>query len=215
MERQRFAPIAQAEKRRFAPGETAQPEQFSPGDFILTHSNSFYGWLIRFGQRLRFRGEDRKYGWWNHAAVIVSTDGDLIEALNAGVRRTNTTTYALTDYTLVHLQPSLADEHDRKQIVAFANWCLGQPYGWFTIASIAFSLITGGKFTFGFEGQSICSGLVARSLERTSAIFNRTPSHIMPADLAKYFQVEPPPPGSIIGTPPPPPPKFRHASQPN
>ena len=112
MERQPFAPIAQAEKRRFAPGETAQPEQFSPGDFILTHSNSFYGWLIRFGQRLRFRGEDRKYGWWNHAAVIVSTDGDLIEALNAGVRRTNITAYASTDYTLVHLQPSLADERD-------------------------------------------------------------------------------------------------------
>ena len=111
MERQPFAPIAQAEKRRFAPGGTAQPEQFSPGDFILTHSNSFYGWLIRFGQRLRFRGEDRKYGWWNHAAVIVSTDGDLIEALNAGVRRTNITAYASTDYTLVHLQPSLTDEH--------------------------------------------------------------------------------------------------------
>ena len=46
---------------------------------------------FRFGQRLRFRGEDEKYGWWNHAAVIVSTDGDLIEALNAGVTRTNIT----------------------------------------------------------------------------------------------------------------------------
>src|SRR5438552_17400807 len=113
MERQPFAPIAQAEKRRFAPGEAAQPAQFSPGDFILTYSNSLYGWLIRFGQRLRFRGEDRKYGWWNHTAVIVSRDGDLIEALSAGVRRTNSTAHASTDYTLLHLHPSLHDEHHR------------------------------------------------------------------------------------------------------
>lgn len=58
--------------------------------------------------------------------------------------------------------------------------------------SIAYSLLTGGKFTFGLEGQAICSGLVARAMERTGAIFNRTPSHIMPADLAKYYKVEPP-----------------------
>jgi hypothetical protein len=38
----------------------------------------------------------------------------------------------------------------------------------------------------------ICSGLTARCQERTNAIFNRTPSHIMPADLAKYYGVEPP-----------------------
>ncbi len=68
-----------------------------------------------------------------------------------------------------------------------------------TIVSIALSLMMGGKFTFGFDGQAICSGLVARALERTSAIFNRDPAHIMPADLAKYFGVEPPPPGSDRG----------------
>jgi uncharacterized protein YycO len=168
--------------------------------------------LIRFGQRLRFSGEDRKYCWWNHAAMIVSSDGDLVEALNAGVRRTHITAYGSTEYTLVHLQPTVANQHDREQSIGFATWCLGQPYDWLTIASISLSLITGGKFTFGFEGQSICSGLVARSLERTSAIFNRTPSHIMPADLAKYFQVEPPPEGTKIGTPPSPPPHFRHGS---
>jgi hypothetical protein len=63
-----------------------------------------------------------------------------------------------------------------------------------TIVSIALSLLTGGKFTFGFDGQSICSGLVARALERMCAIFNRSSSHIMPADLAKYIEVEPPDP---------------------
>jgi hypothetical protein len=56
---------------------------------------------------------------------------------------------------------------------------------------IALGLATGGKFTFGFDGQAISSGPVARALERTKAIFNRTPSHIMPADLAMYSQVQP------------------------
>jgi hypothetical protein len=69
------------------------------------------------------------------------------------------------------------------------------------IVSIALSLITGGKFTFGFDGQAICSGLVARALERTNAIFNRDPEHIMPADLAKYFNVQPPAPRGPRGLP--------------
>jgi len=62
--------------------------------------------------------------------------------------------------------------------------------GFLTIVSIGFGLLTGAKFTFDFEGQHICSGLVARALERTDAIFNRSPAHIMPADLAKYYQVD-------------------------
>lgn len=183
--------------RRFAPGETAV--QYQPGDFILTHGKSFYSFLIRFGQGLRFHGEDRKYTWWSHAAVIVSPGGDLIEALGPGVKQTNISKYKPTEFHLVELA-DLADDHDRDQVVQFARWALGQEYGWFTIASIAMSLLLGGSFTFGFDGQAICSGLVARALERTNAIFDRSPSHIMPADLAKYFQVEPPPPGSDKGT---------------
>jgi hypothetical protein len=58
--------------------------------------------------------------------------------------------------------------------------------------SIAYTLLTGGKFTFAIDGEAICSGLVARAMERTGAIFNRTPTHVMPADLAKYYDVEPP-----------------------
>ena len=194
MEQREFTPVARESVERCAVGESAT--EFEPGDFILTHGTAWTSKLIRFGQRLRIHGEDRKYTHWNHAAVLVSATGDLIEALGRGVSRRHLANYEGQEYHLVRIGSS-AD--DRKQAVAFADWAAGGPvgdgrqrYGFVTIASIAYTLLTGGKFTFGIEGQAICSGLVARAMERTGAIFNRTPTHIMPADLAKYYAVEPP-----------------------
>jgi hypothetical protein len=123
----------------------------------------------------------------------------LIEAINAGVIETNISRYKDTEYHLVHLEDSLADRHDREQAVKFAEASLGQKYGYVMVASIALSLLTGAKFAFGYDGQSICSGLVARALERSSALFDRSPSHTLPADLAKKFKVEPPAPDSNKG----------------
>ena len=131
----------------------------------------------------------------------MSGDGSIVEALGGGVNRRHIDRYAGTEYTVVRID---APEPDRLQAVEFAEWSLGQPYGWTVIASIAVSLLTGAKFSFGYEGQHICSGLVARALERTGVIFNRTPSHITPADLAKYFSVVVPPPSVPKGEVPPP-----------
>jgi hypothetical protein len=195
--RQDFASVDRLGVERLGPGESA--DTFEPGDFILTHGNAWTSRLIRFGQRLRFIGSDRKYARWNHAAMIVTPNGDLVEALGAGVKRTHISKYEGTEYYLVRIA---ATAPDRAQVVAFAEWAVAQPYGFLTIVSIGLSLLTGAKFTFSFEGQSICSGLVARALERTQAIFNRTPSHVMPADLAKFFQIEPPPPGTPKGVVP-------------
>jgi uncharacterized protein YycO len=182
----------------FAAGEGAQTGEYHRGDFILTHGSAFYSKLIRFGQRLRFRGQNRKYTWWNHAAMVVSDTGDLIEALGPGVERTHIDKYKPTEYHLVRLG-SLAVDRDRQQVVGFAVWSQGEKYSWLTIVSIAFTLLFAGKFNFGIDGQTVCSGLVARALERTNAIFDRTPSHITPADLARYFNVTPPPEGTSKG----------------
>jgi len=170
--------------------------KYEPGDFILTHGDAWTSKMIRFGQSLRIRGADRRYTWWNHAALIVSSDGALVEALGAGAVRTNLSKYTPLEY---HLVRTGASDEDRKEVVAFGEWAAGdamgagrQRYGYVTIVSIALTLLTGGKFTFALEGQMICSGLVACAQERTKAIFSRTPSHIMPADLAKYYDVDPP-----------------------
>jgi hypothetical protein len=178
------------------PGERmADPE---PGDFILTHGGELFSQLIRFGQQLRFRGADRPYTYWNHAALVVTSGGAIVEALGTGVQRRSIADYDPTQYTVVRIS---ASAEDRAEAAVFAERCVGHRYGWATIVSIALSLLTGAKFSFGFNGQLICSGLVARALERTTAIFEDEPSHIMPAQLAKLYGAIPPPPGTPKGTP--------------
>ena len=193
---QTFAPVKGATIERYGPGE--QASNLQAGDFILTHGSDIFGHLIRVGQALRFHGEDRKYTYWNHAALIVDEQGTLIEALSQGVCQTNISHYTPAEYHLVRLG-STANDEDRAEAVRFARTAVGDRYGWLTIANIGLRLLTGGKLAFEMDGQFICSGLVARAMERTRAIFNHNTEGIMPADLAKYYQVEPPPPGTPKG----------------
>ncbi len=184
-----FVPVAREGVEVSAAG--ASRPAFRRGDFILTHGKSLTSSLIRFGQRLRIHGEDRKYTRWNHAALIVDDDGSLIEALGRGISSTHLSSYDDSEYLVVQIK---ASDHDRSQAVDFAKWAAGRgnpgarkKYGFVTIVSIAYTLLTGGKFTFGIDGRLICSGLVARAMERCGAIFSRNTTHIMPADLAKYY----------------------------
>jgi hypothetical protein len=131
-----------------------------PGDLILTHGNGFLDALIRFGQRLRFRGADAKFAYWNHAALVVDKVGGLVEALGNGVVATNLSKYGGTGYYLVRIRASTEDRHE---VAAFGKWCSGERYGFMTIVSLAFTNLTDCKFSFYVEGQEICSGLVARA----------------------------------------------------
>jgi hypothetical protein len=180
-------------------GVTVTPAAPRPGDFILTHGDDWTSQLIRFGQSLRYRGTSAKYTYWNHTALVVTDDGAIVEALGTGVARRSIHDYDGTQYTVVRIE---ASDEDRLEAAAFASASVGADYGFVTIASIALSLVTGGKFAFAVDGQLICSGLVARSLERTTAIFKHDPARIMPAELAEIYQVDPPSPGTPKGRPP-------------
>jgi hypothetical protein len=171
-----------------APGEDAANPL--PGDFILTHAKGWQSSLIRFGQRLRFRGENRRFAYWSHAAMIVSDEGDLVEAEMPRVIKRNISVYHDVEYHLIRIGLS-ADHEDRKQAARFALKCVDQRYDFAAAVSIGISLLFGGQISFGFEAHKICSGLVARALERSWAIFDREPSHILPADLARHYAVEP------------------------
>jgi hypothetical protein len=193
-----WSPLHTGSAQAFPPGEgVVNP---CPGDFILTHGTSWSSRLIRFGEKIRYWGPDKKFTRWNHAAIFINTRGDIIEALGSGVQQRNISVYEQTEYQVIHLENVL--DLNREQEVRFAQACLNDHYGWLTILSIAFCLLTGSKLGFGVDGQEICSALVARCLERTGEIFPTDPWHIMPADLAKFFNVEPGDPNATIGTVP-------------
>ena len=182
--------IQPAEYKAFPPGQAVAHGEFTKGDFILTHGSGWIPNLSRFGQRIRFRGQERKYACWSHVALIADDHGGLIEASHDGVQRSDLSQYLETEYHLVRLPEPIANDHDRNQVCTFAETCLHQEYDFLAPFSIAFSLLTGLRIALYYEGQTMCSGLVARALERTGVIFNRNPAHMLPADLARHFQVE-------------------------
>ena len=172
---------------RYEPGKSAT--DFQPGDFILTHAHHPVSRMLRLAQKVR--GRERKYSYWSHAAVIVDTDGSLVEAESRGVIRSPLSKYEPEEYHLVDLGKS-ADERDRKQVAAFAESLVGQPFGFLDMFSVGLSLFTGAKINVSYASHLMCSALVARALERTDAIFQDEPSHMLPADLARYYGVEAP-----------------------
>ena len=169
---------------RAGPGATATT--FDRGDFVLVAGTHFNSRLIRFGQKLRIHGSDRRHVRWTHAALIVDRDGSLIEAVGTGVRRWHLDRYREDDYVVVRIHTS---EENRDEVVHFAEWALerASSYSRLSTVSIALSMLTGSRLTFFIDGQFVCSGLVASALERTGSIFDRSSATIAPADLAKYF----------------------------
>lgn len=162
-----------------------------PGDFFLTHGDGAESKLIRLGEHLRFRGPDAIYAWYNHAGIFVGTDGSIVESQPVGVVRRNISHYTSRQYTVVGVG-RIADEHDRRRMVAYAEAKVGEKFGWATMASLALHLATGARLGFSVAGHTICSGLVATCLARSSMIFPGDPAQCMPADLAKLFDVRPP-----------------------
>ena len=173
--------------RRYGPGEEAT--DFKTGDFILTHKNKLVPRFIRFAQRLR--GRERKFSHWSHTAMITGTDGGLVEAETKGVIRANLKDYRDVEYHLVSID-TIADEHDRKQAVTFTLSMLGKPFGVLDGIGLILSLVTGLRLNVSYNSHLVCSALVARALERTDAIFDDEPAHMLPADLARFFEVEGP-----------------------
>lgn len=168
-----------------------------PGDFILVERNGKSARFIRAGQRRRYHGEMAKFAKITHAALVTSPEGDLVESLySTGVARTHIDKYRDLPYELVHVN---ASEQDQVQILNFVQCVIGQKYGWATIACCLLGDLTSGGLTFGFQGQAICSGLVARAEERTGAYFSRLAEDVCPADLGFYYRLYPVSPGPSAG----------------
>lgn len=157
---------------------------YKPGDFILTHGTAFYSKGIEREQKRRYPGHP-EWTHWTHAALIINEQGDLLQALGNGIVGGNVADYP--DHKVYDISQVAPTDEDRARVVRFALSQKGIPYDWIDIASILISLTLHIKLSFEVEGHYICSGFVARCLERTLAIFPRTAEHMMPADHAAYF----------------------------
>lgn len=170
------------------PDDKARPPEV--GDFVLFHdADNVISKIIRFGQRFRIHGDDRRYAWWNHAALVVGPGGALVEALGAGVVYSHLSAHQKESYVVVRTAPAMLDQ---RQILQLARYAAGTRYGFLTILSIGLSMLTGMKFGFGTDASFICSGLVAEAQLRAGAVFNRPSRLCSPADLARYYDAPPP-----------------------
>jgi hypothetical protein len=189
MQRPRITRITAESVEHYPPGRAALAP--GAGDFIVIHGSDFFSRLIRFGETLRVSAANRRYAYWNHAALVTGPSGTLVEATAKGVRHSDLVSYTGSDYYLVRIT---ASDEDRSEVVGFGEWAaeVHASYGWLTIASIVLTILTGCKLTFFIDGEFICSGLVARAQERTRALFSSDPVHITPAQLAQYYGVPSP-----------------------
>lgn len=165
------------------------PDSPQTGDFILTRGEAFVNKAIAFGQNFGFYGVEKTYRDLTHSALILNEEGAMAEALTTGVIYTSLTDYKSKNFVLVR---TVSSQLDRAQIRAFADEVVEDRtrYGVFTIASIILTLLTGSKLIFGYSGTAICSGFVSEALCRSGYIFQKPPSHMMPADLAEMFNVK-------------------------
>lgn len=153
---------------------------YEPGDIFLTHSNTFYGWLIRFGERIR---DGKAASAWNHAGVIVDSSGTTVEAVGRGVVVSHMSAHPHSVVIDAGMTPQ-----DREQVVSFAKSCVGAEYGYLDVVSIGFRILLRHTPTLHTTDSLICSELAARALEHGGWICPKLDtSEVMPSDLAKWF----------------------------
>jgi uncharacterized protein YycO len=177
-----------ATAERYGPGEAAT--DFVPGDFILAHRNHFLAGLISLAQKRRFKGSDAIFAHWSHTALVVETDGALVEAEVMGVRQNPISRYRADEYHLVRLGSGFSSE-GRSRAVAYAREQVGQGFGFLDMFGASLYLLFGWQVRVARRGHEICSGLVVRALQAGGLAPHLDPLLTLPADLAKVYDVRP------------------------
>lgn len=167
-------------------GETVSRPR--PGDIILVRDKNWLGWLIRGIGRIRYRAaEDRSYNYWSHAALVTSSTGRMVEVGSRGVVRSHIRLYRNRDYHYVWLD---LPDAGRSAAVQFARSCVGQKYSLRNSLLLTASIALGERIPIPDSGHN-CISLIARALQEAGIRFDRKPTDMMPADLARRFGVTP------------------------
>lgn len=153
-----------------------------PGDVLLVQGHSWFDRLIQMAQLRR----DGKQARWSHAAMIVSADGDLIEAAGShGVQRNHLSAYAAFPTVILSID---ATDTQRASAVAFAESCIGDRYDWLDLGPIGLNLLLNDPVIFRVQHRYICSALYATGFDQAGYRWPRDPSDISPGDLAVLLE---------------------------
>jgi hypothetical protein len=177
-----------ATAERYGPGEEAK--DFVPGDFILAHRHRPMGALISLAQKRRFRGADAVFAHWSHTAMVVETDGALVEAEIMGVRKNPISRYRDDEYHLVRLGAEFSAE-GRARSVAYSKAQVGQGFGFLDLFGASLYLLFGWPVRLARRGHEICSGLLVQALQAGGLVLQLDPLLTLPADLAKLYDMRP------------------------
>lgn len=146
--------------------------------------------LITLGEKRRFRGADAPYAHWSHCALVVGTDGAIVEAESTGVKRSPISRYKDDEYHLVRLGTEF-EPAGRRQAVEYSEARVGQGFGYLALVGAALFLMFGIPLRLMRRDHQICSGLVVRALQKGGLLPGADPALMLPADLAKIYEVRP------------------------
>jgi len=144
--------------------------------------------LISLAQKFRFKGPDAAYAHWSHCALIVDEGGALVEAESMGVTRSPISRYTGDEFHLVRLGSEFSPE-GRKRAVDYTNAQVGQGFGFLAAFGAMIFLLTGLPLRLVRGNHQICSGLVVRALQKGNLLKGADPDMMLPADLAKLYEV--------------------------
>jgi hypothetical protein len=155
-----------------------------PGDAILARTKGFYGAMIRFGQRLRWKNTKT-----NHVALVVGFDahGEPLCAQMAKRGQIVRVRDIAPGGKLYLIKAPTGI--DRQRAVDFGKRCEGIKYGVLTIICIAINILSPRPFRIDFREDDtlICSALVARAWEHGGWLCPTDPFQITPAELEVQF----------------------------
>lgn len=166
----------------FPPGQ--EIPKLQPFDILLTRRlDGYMGKLIAWFTK----------GFYSHVAIARDHE-NVQEALEFGVEVENVRKYKDHYYAIIRLKHIYSPEKEMLQ--DFMNSVLDAKenrYGYFLIASIVLSIISGHNIMFGAStGTMICSGFVCETVKYLGFIFPKLPAFMTPQDIAEFFGVDQP-----------------------
>lgn len=154
-----------------------------PGSIVFAHTTGLMGKVIRFGEWLRWRRGRN----WNHACIVDRVVGDQVYVIQAEIRGMTNDKTLDTFLEYVVIEPP--DYVDAASVVWFARQQIGDKYGWWTIVSIAFDILSPSWFPSLRPANKrsnswICSAVTGESL-RFGGWYRRWPDIylVTPAQL--------------------------------